>query len=535
MSKNRRTNKRKSFSRNQHSFAVSPMVSRPRSTFSRPSRTVTAIDAGILYPVNVEEILPGDTFSVTQRNFGRLATPLKPFMDNLWLDTFVFFVPHRLVWEHWQQFQGERDSPLDDPTIYNIPEISIAGNPMAGLNKLADYMGLPTQATNNLVSSLPFRSYNLIWNEFFRDQNIQDPVVVDKDDANSTETDYVLLNRGKRKDYFTGALPWPSKGDAVDIPIGGTAPVVSTAAGTMWLKDQDGTEREVDSTTLGNLQLDSNPLTAGQMRWPTTQLTNLEANLNLADGVTLNTFRNAVAIARVLELDARTGTRYVEALKGRWGVTSPDFRLQRPEYISGASQNISVIPVPATTDQTLGDNKDVGDLGGYGITAGQNSYTHSFTEHGTLLTLVSVRSDYMYWQGTQRMWHRSTREDFYEPELAHLGEQPIYQKEIYTIGASNPDDDIVFGYQERFSEYKYGHSMCTGIMRPGALSPLSQWHLAQQFTSAPTLDENFIIEDPPIDRVIAINTEPHLLLDVFFSRNCTRVMPVFNTPGLERL
>lgn len=531
----------KSYSRNQHSFAVSPNVTRPRSTFSRPSRTTTAIDAGLLYPFHVDEVLPGDTFQVKAAMFGRLATPLQAFMDNLYLDTFWFFVPHRLVWDNWEKFQGQQVDP-DDSIDFTIPQLVVGGGSTSGANKLADYFGIPTQAISESVSALPFRAYNKIYNDHFRDQNLQVSVREDTGDAASTEGFHLLKKRGKRKDYITGGLPWPQKGDAVLLPIGDSAPVTMTDDAIIGIGDKiprftggglvDDSLRMTGSSP--NVNWEFSATSADDAEWGVTQLGITDstgtADLSAATGIPLADFRQAIAIQHVLELDARTGTRYVESLLGRWGVTSPDFRLQRAEYLGGGSQNISVIPVPVTSDAEGGL---VGDTGAYGVSAGQNGFTHSFTEHGTLIGLVSIRADLMYYQGLHRMWSRLTRYDFAEPELCHLSEQAVLNKEVYVSNDAN--DDLVFAYQERFSEYKYGNSMCTGIMRPNHPQSLDIWHLAQVFATLPVLDDTFISENPPIDRVIAVPSEPHFKLDAFISNQCTRVMPVFNTPGLDRL
>lgn len=531
----------KSYSKSQHSFAVAqPTVQRERSTIDRPSRTITAIDAAFLYPCLIDEVLPGDTFQVNANVKAWLATPLKPFLDNLYINTFYFFVPNRLVWENWEKFQGEQDSP-GDSVSFVVPQLEYAGGTAAGENKLADYMGLPTIGVNKEVNALPFRGYNLIYNYFFRDQNLQDAVTEDRGDANSLESNHVLLKRGKRKDYITGALPWPQKPGVGLTPgiISGVVPVTSTGASVRW-EDQSANEStfKQDSVVNGLAMTPSAPdVLVDDEAIKFGSVTGLEADLDTAEANTINQLRQSIAIQQLLELDARSGTRYSEQLKARFGVTSPDHRLQRPEYLGGGQINIAVSPVPGTNQN--GSGPGVGALGAFG--GGQGSaggFTHSFTEHGFVIGLVSLRSDLSYQEGIPRFWSRQTRYDYAEPALMHLGEQVVNNQEVFV---SN-DDDIdfgpvngVWGYQERFSEYKYGNSMITSIMRSTSPTPLDQWHLGEQFLTKPTLNAAFIVDNPPVDRVIAVPSEPHVLMDLWFGNRCTRVMPVFNTPGLTRL
>lgn len=528
-----------SYINKQHSFSTveTPNVTRQRSTFPRNSRTITAIDGGLLYPVYLDEVLPGDTYSIHMETLARLATPLRPFLDNLWLESFWFFQPNRIAWSNWAAFQGEKIDP-DDTTTYTVPQITVAGDAGLGINKLADYMGLPTQATNLSVCAFPFRMYNRVYDEFFRDINLVDRPVIDTGDADSLEADHVLRRRLKRKDYITGSLPWPQAGDAVTLNLGDTAPVVGTGDliphftidntdMTLVTKDTDIGESH---TAMYDGSSYSDP--GKNTYWRETKL---EADLTQATNSTVNALRQSIAVQQIQELDARSGTRHREQLKARFGVTTADFRLQRPEYLGGGKQNISVTPVPYTSFNSSTE-KHAGQLGGFGVAAGQMSrFTHSFVEHGYIMCLVSVRADYSYFQGVNRHWSRQTRFDYYEPMLSHLGEQAVYQKEVYAVGDNGSTDDDVWGYQERFSEYKYGNSMVTGIMRPNYVQNTAFWHLAEWFQSNPSLNQTFIEEDPPIDRVIAVPSEPHLLLDCFFHNRCTRVMPVFNTPGLTRL
>jgi len=489
----------------------------------------------MIYPIIVDEVLPGDTFQLTCQIKAWLATPLKPFLDNLILSTFFFFVPNRLVWENWQKFQGEKENP-DDSTSYTVPQIEISGG--VSLNAdMGDYMGIPINAIDIEVNAMPFRGYNLIWNEFFRDQFLQDKVPQDKGDANSLESDHLIMHRGKRKDYLTGCLPFPqAPGDTVPGIISGTVPVTAAGDGipTFDLAGVTASPLKGGRTAAVQAEWVSAASSNSSAEWNETKL---EADLDTAEANTINQLRQSIAIQQTLELDARGGLRYTEQLKARFGVTSSDQRLQRPEYLGGGSLNVSVTPVPITTQGTdTGSSTDgfTGQLAGFGTAQGNaGGFTHSFTEHGYVIGLVSLRSDYTYFEGVPRHWSRETRYDYYEPSLAHLGEQPVYNKEIFVSNDAN--DDLVWGYQERFAEYKYGNSMCTAIMRPNFIAPLSQWHLAEEFGTLPTLGDTFIQEDPPVDRVIAVTSEPHLLMDCYFTNRTTRVMPVFNTPGLTRL
>ncbi len=536
-----RPNKSRNMSRSQHSFSVAqPTVSRERSTIDRPSRTLSAIDGSKIYPMLIDEVLPGDTFKLTCQMKGWLATPIKPFLDNLYINTFFFFVPNRLVWDNWIYFQGQQDTP-GDTVDFTVPQIDIAGGVVAGENKLADYMGIPTRALTKEVSALPFRMYNLIYQEFFRDQNLQNAVTLDKGDANSTEANHVILKRGKRKDYITGCLPWPQKpSDALSTTpgiISGTVPVTTTDT-TILFEDSSGNESAIEEFGSQGFRATNTPDTldtSEDIRFGS--VTGLEANLDTATANTINQLRQSIAIQQLLELDARGGTRHIEQIKARFGVTSSDYRLQRPEYLGGGQININVQPI---SSNSLTGSGVIGQLGATGSLEGSGGgFTHSFTEHGYVIGLVSMRTDLTYQEGIPRHWSRLTRFDYYEPALAHLGEQPVYNQEVFV---SNVDaDDIgplgVWGYQERFAEYKYGNSMITSIMRSGANTPIDFWHLAEEFGTAPTLNATFI-EDTCIttlDRAISVLDEPQVILDCYFSNQCTRVMPVFNTPGLTRL
>jgi hypothetical protein len=520
-----------------HQFAMIPRADIPRSKFDRQSSYKTTFDSGYLVPVFVDEVLPGDTINLQMTAFARLATPLFPVMDNMHLDSFFFFVPNRLVWQNWQKFMGERSPDPDSSIDYTVPECtSPAGGYAVG--SLQDYMGLPTvgQITgSNTVTHCNFwpRAYNLIFNEWFRDQNLQDSVTVDLGDGPDDSADYVLLRRGKRHDYFTSALPWPQKGDAVTLPLGGTAPVVSTG-NFMLQKTGDATKNSRFYMSAGDDWVGQN--TQGGTDWgPAEYMSGLSADLSSATAATINQLRQSFQIQKLLERDARGGTRYTEIVRAHFGVVSPDARLQRPEYLGGGSTPVSINPVTQTSATGLAeDTTPQGNLAAFGTAlAYGHGFTYSSTEHGLIIGMVAVRADLTYQQGLQRMWSRSTRYDFYFPAFATLGEQAVLNKEIYSTGTAT--DEEVFGYQERWAEYRYKPSQITGLFRSTAAGTLDAWHLAQNFGSLPTLNDTFIADTPPVDRVVAIGEAANgqqFLFDAFFDVKQARPMPLYSVPGL---
>jgi hypothetical protein len=522
-----------------HRFAMIPHAEIPRASFDRQFTHKTTFDAGYLVPVYVDEVLPGDTFNLKMTGFARLATPLFPVMDNMYLDSFFFFVPNRLIWSNWQKFMGQQDNP-GDSTSYVVPQQVSPGGGYA-VGSLQDYMGLPTVGQVNAgatVSHCAFwtRAYNLIWNEWFRDQNMQNSLVVDKGDGPDNVANYTIQRRGKRHDYFTSALPWPQKGSAVALPLGTTAPVSIQSTGDFRLQTYASPFR---IGRRNNADLSMYPMDAGSSA--DTAMTYKDglagvADLSNATAATINQLRQSFQIQKLLERDARGGTRYTEIVRAHFGVISPDARLQRPEYLGGGSTPIIINPIAQTSGTgASGQTTPLANLAGVGTALAKgHGFTQSFTEHGVIIGLVSVRADLTYQQGLPRMWSRSTRYDFYFPAFAMLGEQPIYNKEIYVTGNSTQDNSV-FGYQERWAEYRYKPSQISGLFRSTSAGTIDGWHLAQKFTSVPTLNSTFIQDNPPVSRIVAVGASANgqqFLFDSFFDCKTARPMPLYSVPGL---
>jgi hypothetical protein len=510
-----------------------PQADIQRSKFNRSHGLKTTFDCDKLVPIFLDEVLPGDTHKLNANLFARLATPINPIMDNMYLDTFYFFVPMRLVWDNYDKFFGAQDNP-GDSTDYLIPSRPI-NNVSNVSTPLLDYFGIPLSSNQSNINILPFRAYHLIYDEWFRDQNLQESADPSKSDGNSiinNTTKYIwyeLHSRGKRHDYFTSCLPFAQKGDNVYVPLGEKAYVgidgsdnthitafnTNGAGNQQWGYFIQANDTDTDRHEIRGLNTDENR--------------KLYADLAQATSATINDWRQAFQIQRFLERDARGGTRYTEKVKAHFGVTSPDARLQRPEYLGGSSAPINIHPVAqqSSTDTT----SPQGNLSAFGtVSETRSGFTKSFTEHGYIIGLANVRADLTYQQGLDKLWYRQTQYDFFFPTFAHLGEQAVLNKEIFVSGTAT--DEEVFGYQERYAEYKYKRSQLTGLFRSDATGSLDAWHLSQDFANTPTLGDEFIKSNTPLDRCIAVPSEPHFIMDAYFDYISIRPMPVFSPPGM---
>lgn len=547
-----------------HRFDQVPAPNIQRSSFDLSRKRKTTFNTGYLYPLFLQEVLPGDTFSVRGTFFGRLQTLDFPMLDNLYFDTFWFYCPNRILWTNWARFLGALEPNNDSSIDFTIPTIgSESGDFVTALGDMADYFGLPigVDLTDANISALPFRMYNRIFNEWFRAQELQDSpsLLVGDGPDNWDGGQYSLLRRGKRHDYITSCLIAPQRGDGVSLPIGTSAPVIGdgetlglvnsgivpygagrtfalvTDNGTVTPRfGQEGYNQSVGFAP-GGVTPPSQTTYVGVSEIP--GQSGLIADLSEAIAANINDMREAIALQQLLERDARFGTRYVERIFAQFRVVVPDFTAQRPEYLGGSIERVGVMQVPQTTASpavpTMSDAK--GALAAYAQVQSSSGFNRSFVEHGYIMCLGNLRAELGYQERIDKMWTRQTRYDFYDPLFAHLGEQAVLNKEVRYFAAGDPDG--VFGYQERYAEYRMAMDEVTGKFRSAAAGTLHAWHLALTFAAEPNLNDVFIQDDPPIDRVLAIDTatQPNCLMDMAFQVRAARPMPVYSVPGLERL
>lgn len=562
-----------------HSFSRIPNTNIKRSVFAGPKRYMTTFNADMIVPFYAEEVLPADTFHVTSKIFARMASLKKPIMENVKMDTFYFYVPNRLLWDNWPKFIGDQDDPMS-PTEYEVPHIHAGATGWSSLS-LEDYFGAAIAVNQEWMISLYHRAYYMIYNEWFRDENLIDKLFECKGDTDVDDGPnggapvvYTLQRRGKRHDYFTSCLPWPQKGEAVQIPVGGEAPVFGTGKalalaginettndyGTFGLYSYSNTVLAANDASFGDSIGNSRNFMVGpdesrSLGIPTKgSLTSnfansgMYADLSEATAFDVNTLRTAMQLQIMLEKDARGGTRYTEIMRVHYGVTTPDGRIQRPEYLGGSNSTMSIYPIAQTSSTVEGSPQ--ANLSGMALVTNQSGFSKSFTEFGVVLGLMSVSADLTYQQGTDRKFKRKLKHDYAWPTLAHLGEQAVLNGEIYAQGPTVlnqvtgvPYDEEVFGYQERYAEYRYFRNQITGDLRSngtvptGTTPPLDLWHLSQDFTSLPSLNQSFIECHTPMDRVLAVpgtpgSPIPDFICDIWMDLKYVRPLPTFGVPGL---
>ena len=544
----------------EYNFAQNPQVGVSRSRFQRNSDNKTTFNTGDLIPIYLDEVLPGDTHEIDTACVMRMATPIFPVMDNAFCDFYFFFVPNRLIWEHWKEFMGENKKTAWTPkTEYSIPQVTAPTGGWAE-GTLADYLGLPTKVEGISVSALPGRAYGLIYNEWFRNQNVTQPTLVEvtdaattgKNDGSATNDSAITLAKplkaAKVFDYYTGALPEPQKGEPITIPLSGNAPVKTYIDKEMTIlanKVKEGSTTSSPWTWGGNKALliqseDSSGIMSGVATdsytfangttGRTSNRAYVGADLSVVNATTINQLRQAFQIQKLLEKDARGGTRYREVLREHFGVISPDSRMQIPEYLGGYRLpiNVSQVIQTSSTDNT----SPLGNTAALSVTTmNKPMFTKSFTEHGFIMGLAVVRTDQTYQQGIERMWSRKGRYDYYWPVLANIGEQAILNKEIYAQG--NEKDDEAFGYQEAWADYRYKPSKVTGLFRSNAQQSLDAWHYAQDYNALPTLSTTWMEQgEAEMKRTLAVQSQPDFIADFYFMNKTTRCMPVYSIPGL---